>query len=109
MVFHILINKIISYQFRKQGVVSGMVNEVYLREVEDAVEIVLDTLRQRNLLTKEIEKAILMMLAAAKEDRLNKIHRGLGAYLTTKDTGIVPVIQGLSHIYLFCILLYIIS
>ena len=53
-------------------------NEMYLRGFEDAVEIVLDTLRQRNLLTKEIENAILMVLAAAKEDKLNKIRRELG-------------------------------
>lgn len=55
-----------------------MVNEMYLRGFEDAVEIVLDTLRQRNLLTEEIEKAILMVLAAAKEDKLKKIRTELG-------------------------------
>ncbi|AQQ75473.1 hypothetical protein JdFRA1000001_40c [uncultured archaeal virus] len=57
-----------------------MANEIYLRGFEDAIEMVLDMLRQKGLLTPEIENTILRALATAKENKLQHIRRQLGLF-----------------------------
>jgi|GEM_PF-6550584 hypothetical protein len=60
--------------------VRPMANEIYLRGFEDAIEMVLDMLRQKGLLTPEIENTILRALATAKENKLQHIRRQLGLF-----------------------------
>ena len=50
----------------------------YRRGWEDAIEMVLDALRRKNLLTTEIEDVILRILAAVKEDKLQQLRLELG-------------------------------
>jgi len=55
-----------------------MERKSYREGFEDAIELVLNILRERGLLTDEVERAVLEVLASVKEDKLLELKKDLG-------------------------------